>query len=161
MCSTSNSKLLSKRKNKKFFFDLEQTLISIWGDPVISNRQWVTELIAAEGVKDISIFSFACWHDKDRDHFNSTMKEWLEDVFGFQIVSVPTVEDIARVVRKVNCCDFHIHDIISLWGKQRSFEDFVLFSRERDTEFVLVDDAVPNKVVDFPDLEITIRFIKC
>ena len=51
---------------KVWFFDLEETIIRSWNDPILINKDRVTRFIEENGIKEITIFSAAIWHENDK-----------------------------------------------------------------------------------------------
>jgi hypothetical protein len=143
----------------KVFFDLEQTLIPIWDDPVPCNKEKVSKFLKDNDFFFVDIFSFAVWDDKDRQHFNTTMRSWIEREFKLRVDAVWTVDEIRRIVLKQMCAHFDHSEFLSLWGKKRAFEEFCEATMPDGTHTILVDDSVPNKVIFNKDRNLTIEFV--
>lgn len=60
--------------DKFFYFDLEETVIESWTDPILVNKTTIERFIEENGIKDVHIFSAAIW--------NVGLKILIELVFG-------------------------------------------------------------------------------
>ena len=127
----------------KLWLDLEQTIISVWDDPVICNKEKVMKFVKNHSPTEVNIFSFAVWDDKDRYHFNENMKSWLEDVFEFRINRVPTVDEMVRKIHTQKGTVFTRSEFTAIWRKEKAFIDWIV-ETEGAGEFILIDDAVDN-----------------
>lgn len=145
--------------NKEFFFDLEETMITSWTDRCIINRDKIKNFIDANNIKSVNIFSFAIHDDNDRIDFIDNIQPELEDVFDIKIVNVPTVEDIQKIILLKTGNNFDKFELLSIWGKLKTFHDFIPFMFKRDIEAILIDDVVPNSVLVFKDKNIKIETI--
>lgn len=136
----------------KIFLDLEETIITSFGEGLLCNLSTVKSFVDRfasknwdnniNGTPEVSIFSFAIWNSKDRDDFELNIKENIERSLGVRVLDVPTVDDMVKSVKKHTKSHFSVHEIISVWGKHRTFFDWCKF--EEDTNCVLLDDVVPN-----------------
>jgi hypothetical protein len=146
----------------KFFFDLEETLITDWHDPVLCKVQRVKQWITDNNVKQAGVFSWAVWDQKDVDVFNSTLKNWLEGVFEVEFVEVVPKKDAVREVCVVKGLqhnnDLDLLDAASIFGKHGIFTEWCL-ARERDCVCVLLDDAVPDRVTIDHDTNVTVKLV--
>lgn len=139
----------------KIFLDLEETIITSFNEGLLCNLSTVKAFVerfspkswdgTVVGTPEVSIFSFAIWTSKDRDIFERNIRGPIERGLGVRIIDIPTVEDIAASIKKHQKIHFGIHDIISGWGKHRSFFDWCRF--EEDQDCVLLDDVVPNQLL--------------
>lgn len=144
---------------KVWFFDLEETVIRSWNDPVLVNKDRVARFIEDNGIKSINIFSAAIWNDEDKSHFHSFLKPWLEDVFKVSIVDVISMTDVWEET-SFNTMYFEgIHELISLFGKRRMFELWCLEKHTQDTHCILLDDAFGNTVFTNKDTRISIETV--
>lgn len=144
---------------KHFFFDLEQTMITEWSDPVLCNFDKIQRFIERCEIKEIDIFSFAIWNERDQQHFNKTMKSWLEQQFQVQIVNVWTLDFVRQQITNKTSIRLDTTEFISLWGKRRAFEDFCDIMLEHGSRATLIDDVVPNVTVRNHDKNQTISLI--
>lgn len=148
----------------KFFFDLEETLITDWHDPVLCNVQKVRAWITANDVKEANIFSWAVWDEADIEVFNRDLKHWLEDSFGFKIIGVVSKGAAIKVVckhkgLKININDgLDVADVANFFGKHGIFTEWCL-AWGRDCTCVLLDDVVPNRTIVDADRNVTIKLV--
>jgi hypothetical protein len=133
----------------KFFFDLEETLITNWHDPLLCNVQKVRKFIADNNVKQAGIFSWVVWNQADVDVFNKTLKTWLEGVFEIEFTEIVPKNDAVRVVCFAKSLkhddDLDLIDIASIFGKHGIFTEWCL-ATQRDCICVLLDDVVPDRM---------------
>ena len=142
-----------------FFLDLEGTIIDSWDNRVFVNYSRVKDFLSQRMIKEVNIFSFAIWNEKDLNVFNQKdFKGWLEDALEVKIVSTPTVEDIKKVVQHHRGINWETHELISVWGKLRSFQDFCIACFE-NCSCTLLDDAVPNMTQVMHDSNLVIKTI--
>jgi len=148
----------------KFFFDLEETLITDWQNPVLTNVEKVRALVAVSAITEVRIFSWAIWDQSDADKFNREMKDWIENAFGFKIIEIILKHDAIATVAKRRGLSvdmknpMDIADIANNIGKDGIFTEFC-FARERDCICVLVDDVVPNRTIEDHDLKVIVELI--
>jgi len=146
----------------KFFFDLEETLITDWHDPLLCNVQKVKKWIADNGVKQAGIFSWAVWNQADVDVFNKTLKTWLEGVFEIEFIEVITKNDAVRAVcftKSLRCVDMtDVIDIASIFGKHGIFTEWCLATK-RDCICVLLDDVVPDRIITDKVTGVTVKLV--
>lgn len=147
-------------QNKIVFVDLEETLVESWTNLLLCKKSKVEAFVEEHG-NVVQLFSFAVWDDNDIKIFNDQIKPVCEAGHGLVFEKVWCCKDFLYAVKKYTGVHFELHEILSVWGKARTFEDFVLNLGLRDTEFVLLDDVVPNKVVTFQDTGNVIRYVKC
>ena len=133
----------------KFFFDLEETLITNWHDPLLCNVQKVKKFIADNNIKQAGIFSWAVWNQADVDVFNKTLKTWLESVFGIdftEVVPKETAVITVCIAKGLRCNDStDVIDTASIFGKHGIFTEWCL-ATQRDCVCVLLDDVVPDRM---------------
>lgn len=72
--------------DKIFYFDLEETVIESWTDPILVNKATIERFIEENGIKDVHIFSAAIWNDRDKQIFERDLKSWIERVFSINIL---------------------------------------------------------------------------
>lgn len=149
----------------KFFFDLEETLITDWHNPVLTNVEKVRALVAVSAITEVRIFSWAIWDQSDADKFNREMKDCIENAFGFKIIEIILKRDAIAIVAKrrglwvdMNNPMDDIADIANNIGKDGIFTEFC-FARERDCICVLVDDVVPNRTIEDHDLNVIVKLV--
>ena len=148
-----------------FFFDLEETLITDWHDPVLTNVQRVREWIKANGVTEAGIFSWAIWDEKDVNKFNLEMKRWLEDAFGFKVTQVVIKRDAVAIAAKHKGLRFDINDpldvadMASIFGKHGIFTEFCFATFQVDCTCVLLDDVVPNRTIFDHNSNLTVKLV--
>lgn len=140
---------------KILYIDLEETIIRSWDQPFLINIDRVKQFVNKHGFKEINIFSFAIWNNIDREHFEKSIKEEIENCLQVSVNDIPTKEEILTIVRQRNRINMDSLELSTLWGKERSFEDFV-FSKVsvEPIKTILIDDAVQNKIVLMDDIRI-------
>lgn len=124
----------------KFFFDLEETLITEFDNPVIINREKVKNLWVPPKV---GIFSFAIWNETDRIQFTNFMKPMLEDVFEFVITEVPTMDEITKLIKTKWIAIQDRDDVFDFFDKERAFIEYCRLMYPNDN-CILIDDRVDN-----------------
>lgn len=131
----------------EFFLDLEETVIDSWGSARLVNTNFMQAFLQRHGVKQVHIFSFAVWNDKDRDEFRSQIQPRLEQVLEVKILDCPTVEEMRRLDQAVTSTWFDgATDFIQVRGKQTAFTTWVNV-KFPDRNCVLVDDQVLDVTV--------------
>ena len=133
----------------RVFLDLEQTIIDEWSNPVLINVGKISNFLRQNNVDEIEIFSFAIWDENDVQGFYD-MKEALEDVLSVRITIAHRLENVAKIVNKHNRFQLELAETVSLWGKAKTFEDFIEATC-RDSHCILIDDVVPTKRIDNKD----------
>jgi|GEM_PF-3636301 len=131
--------------SNKVFLDLEETVITSFDEGLLCNLDLVKRFLTKHNTSKVSIFSFAIWNSKDREEFHRGIRRNIERGLGVEVISVPTVEEIAASIKRGNKTHFSIHDIISIWGKHRAFFDWCKFEEVDDC--ILLDDVVPNLIL--------------
>lgn len=150
-----------EEKQKVFYFDLEETLITSWVDTLLCNKEKVEAFIKQHNVKEVHIFSAAIWDDYDKNIFEKNLKGWLEGVYNISIVSWPSMKDVwARTNWKTTKFD-NVSEFITLIGKKRMFEDWCKLMHHRDSHCILLDDSfeeeslinkVHNTIIEVVDI---------
>jgi hypothetical protein len=139
-----------KRMTTKLFLDLEDTIITVWHDPVLINvqkiRKWMDSQVDLN--RNIIIWSFAIWNAKDEDHFrDSGMKSMIEQALDVNIILWPSVDVMASINTKFTSLRWEDRtDFMQLKGKHDSFRDWCRLN-ETNCRCVLLDDAVPNETL--------------
>lgn len=144
----------------RVWLDLEGTVIALWQNPEICDdiaqiRSYLLDL----GVSEVSIFSFACWHDRDLIHFNRVMREPIEQALGMRIAYVPTVNDIMREIFWKTGALMSVEEFTNQWSKARAFHEFVMMTQADWTSHYLIDDDVPNATTHDHDRCMVIKTI--
>lgn len=130
-----------EEKQKVFYFDLEETLITSWVDTLLCNKEKVEAFIKQHNVKEVHIFSAAIWDDYDKNIFEKNLKGWLEGVYNISIVSWPSMKDVwAKTNWKTVKFD-NVSEFIMIIGKKRMFEDWCKLMHHRDSHCILLDDS--------------------
>lgn len=156
---------------KHLFIDLEETLIDNWQRANLWKRNKVWEFLGDhfchtqnDPPLDATVWSFAVWDAKDIVDFNKRMKRWLEDVFNLNFVRVVTTEQMRDAIVELKGFNMglDVSEMVQLWGKDRSLEDWVKLHMKDfvNSEIVLLDDMVINRTVHFEDDNVRIRFVK-
>lgn len=150
-----------EEKQKVFYFDLEETLITSWVDTLLCNKEKVEAFIKQHNVKEVHIFSAAIWDDYDKNIFEKTLKGWLEGVYNISIVSWPSMKDVwAKTNWKTVKFD-NVSEFIMIIGKKRMFEDWCKLMHHRDSHCILLDDSfeeesliskVHNTIIEVVDI---------
>lgn len=116
----------------------------------------------------VHIFSFAIWNEHERNGFSAFVRPMLERALGVTLGLVPTVDtDIIPVCCKIanlhpSTVDFQ--EMSNFWGKQGAFRLVArhhAHSHRRHSNLplhlALLDDAVYNEQVVWPDLQTTVE----
>lgn len=145
--------------NTLVLFDLEQTLIDEWSNPVLwhdhnpSILRWLRTL----GPFTSGLLSFAVWDDKDKHHFNANLRAPIEHAFGFAfsdewMLTKNQLLDKARVWERKPFLDSS--DFDDFFNKRKVVEDLWLNEFQTpNTRVILIDDTVPNFRVQALDVD--------
>lgn len=134
---------------KRVFLDLEGTIIDMWDNPILINVDKIRNFLVKCEVSEIEIFSFAIW-DKDDVNAFGDIKESLEKNLCVNIKTTHPLDDVSKIVNKFNRFQLKTIETASLWGKARSFEDFIDATHE-NSHCILIDDIVPLKRIENKD----------
>jgi len=132
---------------KILYIDLEETIIRSWDQPFLINTDRIKRFVDKHCFKEVSIFSFAIWNNIDREHFENHIKNEIENCLNISVNNVPTKEEILSIVRRLNRIEIDSLELSTMWGKERSFEDYILSTMNESVRVTLIDDAVQNKIV--------------
>lgn len=133
--------------DKIFYFDLEETVIESWTDPILVNKTTIERFIEENGIKDVHIFSAAIWNDRDKHIFERDLKSWLERVFNINIVSWPSMEDAMKETCWKGTIFENVTEFLCMLGKKRAFEDWCKMKHHRDSHCILLDDSFEDEVL--------------
>jgi hypothetical protein len=156
---------------KHLFIDLEETLIDNWDAANLGPRNKVLHLLEkhfdhtlSTSRLDATIWSFAVWDEKDVKDFDQRMCKWLEDHFNLSFIRIVSCKEMRDAIVKLKGFNMglDVSEMVQLWGKDRSLEDWVKFHLDEfaDSEIVLLDDLVMNRSVHFHDANVKITFAK-
>lgn len=144
---------------RELWLDLEETVIDNWFDQVLLHNKInkIKQYIDNLGVKTINIWSFAIWHNEDKETFvKSGLKETLEDVFNKRIIEFPSIEETMKVTYDVDGY-FHYDDMREWVQINGKFLSFFKYAKTRENvELYLIDDCVEHTVVHFPNKNVKI-----
>lgn len=129
-----------------------------WDSGLLANVSKLREFVAENDVKEVTVFSFAVWDDKDVATFNKLHKQMLEDAFNVKVVECLSMEDVRKVVCQWAGVHFDLHDFVALWGKRKGFMDYCSATL-RDCTAVLVDDVVPNQTLWDHDSNLRVELV--
>lgn len=130
---------------RHWFFDLEETLIQSWRDPLLVHFADMRDLIERERIEVAHIFSFAIYNKADKLVFERELQPVLEAALRIKIASWVSVEELCSQSLRNTRTQWSIHEYVSVWGKVRAFEDHVLFQGLHG-HAILVDDVVPDEI---------------
>lgn len=128
------------KEDIEIFFDLEETLINDFEEGFIRNLNPIKIFLENNNIKEINIFSFAIWNDDDLETFDKWHRKGIEDNFDIIIKDVFTVENIAKEILKLTGLSLEVTEVITMFGKEKSFMDFV--KSKNFSKSVLVDDMI-------------------
>ncbi len=133
----------------KCFFDLEETIITEFDNPLVINIEKVKLLQdKLELPENISIFSFAIWDDNDRDRFNHIIKPMIESSFNFIVEDIPTIDEIIAVIKTKWPTILCREDFFEFFDKERAFIEFMRLTHP-DESSMLIDDRVSDITFTF------------
>ena len=132
---------------KIFYFDLEETIIESWHDPLLCNVGKVRDFIAKNNIEQIHIFSAAIWNDVDKHTFEKSLKIFLEGVFNIEILSWPSMEDVWKETQWKTVKFDNVMEMIAMIGKKRMFEDWCKWMHHKDSHCVLLDDSFEDEII--------------
>lgn len=143
------------------FVDLEETLVDNFDELVPINHVRVAAFLDEHcPTREVELFSFAVWEDRERERLQKFAGH-IEQAHDLKLVRVWTCEEMIKLVQAHTGVVWDLHDFLSVWGKERAFEDFALALKKQDHKFVLLDDVVANKSVHFSDTNVTVQFVRC
>ena len=131
---------------KKFFFDLEETVIESWDNPLLVNKTKVESFIHENNISEVSIFSAAIWDDNDKVVFERQLKPWIESVFDIKIIDWPSMTDVWDKTAWKGTQFENVTEMISLVGKKRLFEDWCKV-HHRGLFCTLLDDSFDDEII--------------
>lgn len=158
------------QKIKHLFLDLEDTIttpnIDGWDSVDIINTDKIKSVIDSFDPDYVSIFSFALHDSHQLKLFNKSVRLPIENAIDRQLSLIFTVDtDIIPI-----CCEVKMlhpqkvsfDDISSFWSKHDSFRLMMrgLYSKtyakwKKETEVILLDDAVFNEEFNWPDIKVS------
>lgn len=149
----------------KLFLDLENTLISNWGENIFLNHKIdiIKQFIKDNNIKEATIFSFALTNQKDNEYFKKNLKVDLEEALNISL-NVCIIEDIFKIITTkygISAEFYEFNDVYLFNGKSDMFTHFVKLLQDENEEYVLFDDVVEdstinlkkqNKVIEFKNI---------
>jgi hypothetical protein len=147
-------------KQRTVFVDLEETLVRSWHDLTPINHDKVEKFLSEHG-RRVEIFSFAIWGPNDMKTFDLKVCPFIEREFGLHVVEAHDFGVIHDVIKKYTGVHFESYEISSIWGKARSFEDYCLSFGRENWEYVLLDDTVVDKTVQYIRQNVTLKLVRC
>lgn len=153
---------------KHLFIDLEETLITTWNDAHLGRKQIVEMLLCEHfpgypnGEKlDATVWSFALTNNKDRDYFNTNLKNWLSENYHLNFIEVPITQNIAEHSRDfTGKKNTYTYQILADYGKEGTLSHWVRMRDMHDCEIVLLDDLVEDKRTSFYNRNLHITCVK-
>ncbi len=144
----------------KVWLDLEETIINNWNDGLfLGHVHKIKKWLDDNEIKEINIWSFAIWNDKDILDFESHLKKQIELALGRPIVLYPSVEQMQKLVYQYEHTEYDsVWEFMQLNRKNWSFIKYCL-GHHKDCKCILIDDAVPNQTLVDHDINLTIRLI--
>ena len=126
------------------FLDLEGTVITSWGEGLLTNITKVRDALQARDTKNVRLFSFAVQNPVDQSKFRTHFKPLLEKALDVVFLDSPSVVDFQQADSAVG--GFHWDsqwEFIRVRGKADAFRSWckVNFPGQHN---ILIDDAVPN-----------------
>lgn len=147
--------------NTTVFVDLEDTLVDSFDEMVAVNHEKVDRFMKEHCPnREVDLFSFAVWDERELERMHRFAFH-VEREHDLKFNKIWTCMEMIKTVQAHTGVFWDLHDFLSVWGKERGFEDFCTALRLKDHTFVLFDDVVPNKIVHFSDTNVTIKFVKC
>ena len=135
----------------QIWLDLEATIIESWENPHICNLREVGKFLDDYKCKEIRIFSFAVWNDKDKQEFANYHQGIIERALEVKVMQCPSLDDMIRQIlvgQKVHPSFIGPEDrmeFINIWGKGRTFFDWCRLKATENS--ILLDDVVENEVL--------------
>ena len=160
-CSNdTKSLILITNMTTKVFLDLEDTVITTFDDGVLLHDhlnalQWWLD---NQNLREVSIFSFAIWNEKDKEEFVKIHKSVLERELNVKIVEWLSVDEMAKLSQEFSGIHWDRLDFMQLRGKHGAFID-VCKSREKDTTCILIDDAIPFETLTNHTQNLVIKLV--
>lgn len=130
--------------NVFWFFDLEETIIDSWDNPVLCNYSLVSSFIKRNKIRDAHIFSAAIWNDHDKDIFKHELAEMLSIEFNVNFVSWISMEEVWKQTWWKTAKFDSVSDLLLSVGKNRLFEDWCINNLPENSHAILIDDSFGN-----------------
>lgn len=145
--------------NTCVFLDLEETIIDSWESGNLVNVQVIKDYLEKNNIKEVGIFSFAIYNDRDLDIFSRDHKTAIERVLNVTISTVISVEQMLKLDTAFTGLFFEsVSDFISIRGKKDAFINFVNGNVKFD-KAILIDDVVPNMSIKYHDVNAEIELV--
>ena len=140
----------------RIFLDIEKTLIKSLDNPLMINHELIANI--TKDNPNVSLFTFGIW-----DEIELKRVEWLIREIGTihnikidEVFTKKTILECVNTTLKITIDEFDLNDF---FGKDGAFVNFCKSSFSG--ECILVDDMVENCIMEFPDIDLKIKMIKC
>jgi FMN phosphatase YigB (HAD superfamily) len=139
-----------------WFFDLEDTLIDVWGDWTWVKEDKIRSIMDRPDFnKNIFIYSWAIWNDQDREYGEHFLYPLLKEKYGLNVVGTITRNRLLEILKEkffyLDDSDFN-----EMYDKERSFIDYCRLTKKQGNLY-LVDDTVEDCI--FKNKDFNIEFI--
>lgn len=131
---------------KRWFFDLEETVIDNWFSAQIINQSVVSSFIEQNNITHITIFSAAVFNPVDKFYFNSKIKKPLEGAFGVTVADCVSMMDVWKQSSLKNILFDSVTECLIIMGKKRMFEEWC--RKYNNVHCVLLDDSFDDEVIN-------------
>lgn len=133
--------------NKIFYFDLEETLISSFNNPVLVNENAVEDYILANDIKEISIFSAAISDTRDKGRFIEKIQPLILERYDITIPfnKIIMLQEVVDSFMENMGVSLDVAEMLCFYGKDGSFHKYCKFVHEKDTHCILLDDSYENQ----------------
>ena len=141
------------------FLDLEETVINNWTEGMLLNSSRVREWLQDLNIKQVRLFSFAIWNEKDQFRFEKEFKPVLRRALDVGFIDCPSVEDFIKADLKVTGVLWdNLHEFAVIRGKQDAFRSWCKLHFDGQHN-VLLDDTVTNGIWHNKDTNLKLEFI--
>ncbi len=136
--------------SKIFYFDLEETVIQSFNNPVFCNENKVESFIKKNSINEIGIFSAAIINEEHKKHFINYMQIGIEKRFNININQdrVVTMEQVSSLYKNKNGIFIDVWEMLSLYGKDGAFHYYCNNIYKNDKTCILLDDIFENITIN-------------
>ncbi len=148
--------------NKKlFYFDLEETLINSFYNPVFCNQDKIEKFIKDNDIKEIGIFSAAIFDIRDKGYFIEYIKEGIEKRYNIKIIDnrIIMLHQVSEMFMEDLAISMDVSEMLSLYTKAGAFYHYCNFVYKKDNHCILLDDVFDNMILINHNKKLTVEVV--
>ncbi len=137
--------------NKKlFYFDLEETVIQSFNDPIFCNENVIEFFIEKNSITEIGIFSAAIINEDHKNYFIVHMLKGIEKRFNIKINQdrIVPMEQVSSLYKNKNGVFVDVWEMLSLYGKDGAFHYYCSNMHKNNITCILLDDAFESITIN-------------